>query len=61
MFLLDTNAVIGLLYSPEIISEEAHRTMTNHADELYVSLVTPWEITIKRSLGKIFTTPDGED
>ncbi len=54
MYLLDTNAVIGLLYDPKILSDEAHDAMVSHAENLYVSIVTPWEITIKRSCRRLF-------
>lgn len=53
MLLLDTNIIIGLLYDPAVLSNEIHNALLENVDELYVSMVTPWEITIKRSIGKI--------
>ena len=61
MYLLDTNAVIGLLYNPSILSKRAHDVMINNADALFVSMVTPWEITIKRSIGKIDVDDNASD
>jgi len=34
------------------------RSLIEHADEAYVSVVTPWELGIKRALGKL-TMPAG--
>lgn len=61
MYLLDTNAIIGLLYNPGILSKRAHDVMMNNADALFVSMVTPWEITIKRSIGKIDVDDNASD
>jgi len=34
------------------------RQLIEHADEAYFSVITPWELGIKRALGKL-TMPDG--
>ncbi len=34
------------------------RELISHADEAFISAVTPWELGIKRALGKL-TMPDG--
>ncbi len=34
------------------------RQLIEHADEVYFSVVTPWELGIKRAMGKL-TMPDG--
>ena len=52
MFILDTNALIGLLFFPDILSDNAKVTLQNE-ETLIVSIVSLWEIGIKQSIGKI--------
>ena len=51
-YLLDTNALIGLLFCPDILSEDADRII-QESDDLSVSIVSLWELGIKQSIGKI--------
>lgn len=49
-YLLDTHAVLWTFYHPQRLSAAAREIITN-ADELFVSIITPWEIGIKFSRG----------
>ncbi len=51
-YLLDTNALIGLLFRPDFLSS-ASRAVIEESDELYVSIISLWEIGIKQSIGKL--------
>jgi PIN domain nuclease of toxin-antitoxin system len=51
-YLLDTNALIGLLFCPDILSEDANRIM-QESEELSVSIASLCELGIKQSIGKI--------
>ena len=51
-FLLDTNVLVFLLAAPEHLSLEAERIVSDERD-LFVSIVSLWEIGIKQSLGKL--------
>lgn len=55
MYLLDTNALIILMYGEVTdakLSEEALKVLAE-TDELYLSVVSLWEIAIKIKIGKI--------
>ena len=54
-YLLDTNALIGFLFHPAILSPTA-KTIIENEDALYVSIVSLWEIGIKQSINKIDIT-----
>ncbi|MFZ9936245.1 MAG: type II toxin-antitoxin system VapC family toxin [Luteolibacter sp.] len=49
-YLLDTHTVLWTLYMPERLPAAAREAITN-ADELFVSIISPWEIAIKFSRG----------
>ncbi len=51
-YLLDTHVFVWSVISPEKLSKESTHILTN-SKEVYVSLVSFWEISIKYSLGKI--------
>ncbi len=51
-YLLDTNALIGLLFQPELLSPDACKIILK-SDQLYVSIISFWEIGIKQAIGKI--------
>jgi PIN domain nuclease of toxin-antitoxin system len=51
--LLDTQALLALLSSDYTISRDAHAAMERSDAELLVSVVSVWEIAIKRSIGKL--------
>ena len=51
-YLLDTNALIRVLFDSNKLSEKALEVVTqNHL--FYISVVSLWEIAIKQSIGKL--------
>lgn len=55
--LLDSHVVLWWLEDNQSLGAQCRELIT-HADEAYVSAVTPWELGIKRSLGKL-SMPEG--
>jgi len=55
--LLDSHVALWWLDGNTAIGATC-RSLIEQADEAYVSVVTPWELGIKRALGKL-TMPDG--
>jgi PIN domain nuclease of toxin-antitoxin system len=53
--LLDTQVFLWMFTAPERLSAHARATMQDH--DLLVSMATPWEMTIKHTLGKLHVTP----
>ena len=60
-YLLDTQAVIWMLESDPKLSNNASLAIKNIQNELYVSIASLWEMTIKRSLGKLNIKPSLDD
>ncbi len=56
-YLLDTNALIFSLCNPSGLSEKAEKLITTER-ELFVSVVSLWEIAIKQSIGKLAIKAD---
>lgn len=52
-YLLDTHALIWYLYEPEKLSKDVYQLLQANADEMYVSAINFWEISIKSSNNKI--------
>ena len=52
-YILDTNALIFYLYNPERLSKAAVDIVHNEDNQIYVSIVSLWEIAIKSSIGKL--------
>ena len=52
-YILDTNALIFYLYNPERLSKAALDIVYNENNQIYVSIVSLWEIAIKSSIGKL--------
>jgi PIN domain nuclease of toxin-antitoxin system len=52
-YLLDTNVWLWSLKSPELIGDEARQILEHGEEEIYLSAVTSWEISIKMRLGKL--------
>ena len=52
-YILDTNALIFYLYDPEQLSKAAVDIVHNENNQIYVSIVSFWEIAIKSSIGKL--------
>lgn len=51
--LADTHVVLWSATDPRRIGEEARAAIEDGGNELFVSVVTAWEIAIKQSLGKL--------
>ena len=56
--LLDTHAVLWFLRGDERLSESARRHLADEANRVLLSAAVAWEISIKRSLGKLVAPPD---
>lgn len=51
--LLDTNCLLWAAGQPSRLSEAARSAMLDPANELLMSAVTPWEIAVKVSTGRL--------
>ena len=59
--LLDTHTFLWAAMRPEQLSRHARATILDAANDIYVSVVTFWEVSLKFTLGKIAlqgTTPE---
>jgi PIN domain nuclease of toxin-antitoxin system len=52
-YLLDTGVWLWSLKSPELIGDEGLRVLERGEEELYLSAITSWEISIKMRIGKL--------
>jgi PIN domain nuclease of toxin-antitoxin system len=55
--LLDTHALLWSLEGSDRLSPSARAVIEDEANEILVSVVSAWEMSVKRSLGKL-TAPD---
>ncbi len=51
--LIDTHVFLWLMDEPEKLSGKALEACKNRENQIYLSVVSPWEIEIKRQLGKL--------
>ena len=51
--LLDTHAALWLINEYEKLSSKVASMLTDEANELYISIISAWEIAIKASIGKL--------
>jgi PIN domain nuclease of toxin-antitoxin system len=51
--LLDTHAFLWLMEEPEKLSRKALKACQDRRNELYLSVVSAWEMQIKQQLGKL--------
>ncbi len=51
--LLDSHSFLWAIFSPEKLSRSAREEITDPENDVAVSLVTFWEISLKYSLGKL--------
>ncbi|MDF0528647.1 type II toxin-antitoxin system VapC family toxin [Tsukamurella sp. 8F] len=51
--LLDTNALLWLVKSPDLVAESALEVLEDPANDLFVSAASAWEIAIKTRLGRL--------
>lgn len=52
-FLLDTHVVLWWYENPKMLSEPIRKVIENRGNEIFVSSVFFWELSIKRRLGKL--------
>ncbi len=52
-YIIDTHIFLWLLYSPEKLPDNAIKVIKTHENQIYVSDITFWEISLKFSLGKL--------
>ncbi len=52
-FLLDTHTFLWALFDDEQLSYEAAEAIKDPENDVYVSVITFWEISLKYSIGKI--------
>ena len=57
--LIDTHVALWLFNDHESLSQTAKKHLLDEENELYISIVSAWEIAIKHSLGKLTEFPDG--
>jgi PIN domain nuclease of toxin-antitoxin system len=51
--LLDTHIVLWAATTPDSLTKEARDAIEDGANEVFVSIVSGWELAIKQSLGKL--------
>jgi len=51
--MLDTHVLLWAIGKSDELSPRVFKYLTNSANEVYISAVTIWEITLKRSVGKL--------
>ena len=54
-YLLDTHIILWFLENNANLSDRVDDILTNHADEIVVSIISLWEIAIKLTIGKLHT------
>ena len=52
-YLLDTHTLLWVLFKDEELSEKARTAIQNSENEIFVSVVTFWEISLKYGIGKL--------
>jgi len=57
--LIDTHAALWLFNEHENLSQAARDCLLDEANDLHISVASPWEVAIKHSLGKLTEFPFG--
>jgi PIN domain nuclease of toxin-antitoxin system len=52
-YLLDTHTLLWVLFEDEKLSKKAQKIIRSPKNEIYVSLITYWEIALKYGIGKL--------
>ena len=52
-YLLDTHTLLWVLFEDEKLSDTAKEIISNSENEIFVSIITYWEIAIKYGIGKL--------
>ncbi len=55
---LDTHALLWALIEPERLTDDARAEMTDPGNDVMVSVVSAWEITIKQAAGRLDAPDD---
>ncbi len=55
-FLLDTHSFLWAGFNPEKLSRQAREAISDQENDVFVSVVTFWEVSLKYVLGKIELT-----
>lgn len=55
-YLLDTHVFLWTVFAPDKLSSKARKVIEDRDNEIYVSTVTYWEISLKYGLGKLILT-----
>ncbi len=58
--LLDTHALLWALSDDERLSQTARNIIANETNDVLVSVVSAWEMAVKRALGKLHAPGDLE-
>ncbi len=53
IYLLDTHTLLWTLFEDEKLSEKAREAISNAENQIYVSVLSYWEISLKYALGKL--------
>lgn len=56
--LLDTHTMIWAFSAPRLLSAQARDVISAGGNEVFVSVISPWEVAIKRSKGKLRAPED---
>jgi len=52
-YLLDTHTLLWVLFEDEKLSTKAKRLISDSENEIFVSIITYWEIALKYGIGKL--------
>ena len=52
-YLLDTHTLLWVLFKDEELSEKARLAIQNSENEIFISVITFWEISLKYGIGKL--------
>jgi PIN domain nuclease of toxin-antitoxin system len=52
-YLIDSHVAIWMLTKPEIINDQVKKNLINSDSQIYLSVVSLWEISLKFGLGKL--------
>src|SRR6059058_1456122 len=52
-YLLDSNAFLWFKVKPQVLRPEARQEIENGSNELFVSLASIWELSIKAAAGRL--------
>lgn len=56
-YLLDTHIILWTLMNPEKLSKKVREILSNPSNEIAVSSISFWEVSLKYSLGKLDLSP----